>query len=153
MRAHTQFFVEWMALDLVRDASGEVLGVIAMEMETGSVMILQARATAGDTGFVFLNSQLTAGPGVTSAYLARSGGTTSTAYVDNIAFINTRIGPHIRFGHRVTTADWSGVDARWTVRATDRDGTELISSATVTFTVHQHSVATPPVGPLLVRPH
>ncbi|MGQ3054300.1 MAG: pectate lyase family protein [Roseateles sp.] len=57
--------------------------------------ILQSRATAGDKGFVFLNSVLTAGPGVTQAYLARSGGTTSTTYVDNIAFINTRIGPHI----------------------------------------------------------
>jgi pectate lyase/pectin methylesterase-like acyl-CoA thioesterase len=57
--------------------------------------ILQARATAGDKGFVFLNSTLTAEPGVTQAYLARSGGTTATTYVDNIAFINTRIGPHI----------------------------------------------------------
>jgi pectate lyase/pectin methylesterase-like acyl-CoA thioesterase len=57
--------------------------------------ILQARATAGDKGFVFLNSRLTAGPGVAQAYLARSGGTASTVYVDNIAFVNTRIGPHI----------------------------------------------------------
>ncbi len=57
--------------------------------------ILQARAIAGDKGFVFLHSRLTAGPGVTAAYLARSGGTTSSTYVDNIAFIHTRIGPHI----------------------------------------------------------
>jgi pectate lyase/pectin methylesterase-like acyl-CoA thioesterase len=57
--------------------------------------ILQARAIAGDKGYVFLNSRLTAGPGVTAAYLARSGGTTSSTYVDNIAFINSRIGPHI----------------------------------------------------------
>lgn len=57
--------------------------------------ILQARATAGDTGFVFLNSRLTAEPTVTQAYLARSGGTTATPYTDNIAFINTRMGPHI----------------------------------------------------------
>jgi pectate lyase/pectin methylesterase-like acyl-CoA thioesterase len=57
--------------------------------------ILQARATAGDKGFVFLNSQLTAGPGVTSAYLARSGGTAATTYTDNIAFVNTRMGSHI----------------------------------------------------------
>ncbi|MCW5597428.1 MAG: FAD-binding protein, partial [Rhodocyclaceae bacterium] len=27
VRANTQFFVEWMALDLIRDAEGEVLGV------------------------------------------------------------------------------------------------------------------------------
>ncbi len=57
--------------------------------------ILQSRATAGDKGFVFLNSRLTAEPGVTQAYLARSGGTTSTAYLDHIAFVNTRMGPHI----------------------------------------------------------
>jgi succinate dehydrogenase / fumarate reductase flavoprotein subunit len=50
VRAHTQFFVEWMALDLIRDASGAVLGVIALEMETGQVMILQAKATLLATG-------------------------------------------------------------------------------------------------------
>ena len=45
MRANTQFFVEWMGLDLIRDpVDGAVLGVTAMEMETGDVMILQARA-------------------------------------------------------------------------------------------------------------
>jgi len=42
VRARTQFFVEWMALDLIRDASGQVLGVTALEMETGEVMILHA---------------------------------------------------------------------------------------------------------------
>jgi pectin methylesterase-like acyl-CoA thioesterase len=57
--------------------------------------VLQARATAGDSGFIFLNSSLTAGPGVTAAYLGRSGGTTSSAYIDNIAFIDTRMGSHI----------------------------------------------------------
>jgi pectate lyase/pectin methylesterase-like acyl-CoA thioesterase len=57
--------------------------------------VLQARATAGDAGFVFLNSTLTAGPGVTAAYLARSGGTTSSAYIDNITFINNRMDSHI----------------------------------------------------------
>jgi succinate dehydrogenase / fumarate reductase, flavoprotein subunit len=50
VRANTQFFVEWMALDLIRDASGQVLGVTAMEMETGEIMILQARATLFATG-------------------------------------------------------------------------------------------------------
>jgi succinate dehydrogenase / fumarate reductase flavoprotein subunit len=50
VRANTQFFVEWMALDLVRDASGQVLGVTALEMETGEVSILQARATLFATG-------------------------------------------------------------------------------------------------------
>jgi len=50
VRARTQFFVEWMALDLVRDAEGDVLGVTALEMETGEVMILQAKATLFATG-------------------------------------------------------------------------------------------------------
>ncbi|HVE48612.1 MAG TPA: succinate dehydrogenase flavoprotein subunit, partial [Casimicrobiaceae bacterium] len=50
IRVHTQFLVEWMALDLVRDAAGDVLGVVAYEMETGEVMILQAKATVFATG-------------------------------------------------------------------------------------------------------
>jgi succinate dehydrogenase / fumarate reductase flavoprotein subunit len=50
VRARTHFFVEWLALDLVRNLLGEVLGVTAMEMETGEVMILQAKATLFATG-------------------------------------------------------------------------------------------------------
>jgi len=50
VRARTQFFVEWVALDLIRDAEGEVLGVTALEMETGEAMILQAKATLFATG-------------------------------------------------------------------------------------------------------
>ena len=50
VHANTHFFVEWMALDLVRDASGQVLGVTAMEMETGEVSILHARAVLFATG-------------------------------------------------------------------------------------------------------
>ena len=50
VRANTLFFVEWMALDLIRDASGQVLGVTAMEMETGEIWIFHARATLFATG-------------------------------------------------------------------------------------------------------
>ena len=50
VRANTQFFVEWMALDLIRDADGDVLGVTAMEMETGEVSIFHAKATIFATG-------------------------------------------------------------------------------------------------------
>ncbi|TDR31823.1 succinate dehydrogenase flavoprotein subunit [Hydromonas duriensis] len=50
VRANTQFFVEWMALDLIRDADGDVLGVTALEMETGEVMNLQAKITLFATG-------------------------------------------------------------------------------------------------------
>ncbi|MDK2125532.1 succinate dehydrogenase flavoprotein subunit [Parachitinimonas caeni] len=50
VRANTQFFVEWMALDMIRDAEGKVLGVIAMEMETAEIVIFQAKATLFATG-------------------------------------------------------------------------------------------------------
>ena len=50
VRSHTQFLVEWMALDLVRGPEGEVLGVVALEMETGEVSILQAKVTVFATG-------------------------------------------------------------------------------------------------------
>jgi succinate dehydrogenase / fumarate reductase flavoprotein subunit len=50
VRANTHFLVEWMALDLIRDASGQVLGVTALEMETGEVYVLHARATLFATG-------------------------------------------------------------------------------------------------------
>ena len=50
VRANTQFFVEWMALDLIRDAEGQVLGVIALEMETGEVVAFHAKATVFATG-------------------------------------------------------------------------------------------------------
>ncbi len=50
VRANTQFFVEWMALDLIRNQAGDVLGVVAMEMETGEVMVLHSKATLLATG-------------------------------------------------------------------------------------------------------
>jgi succinate dehydrogenase / fumarate reductase flavoprotein subunit len=50
LRANTLFFVEWMALDLIMSPEGECLGVTALEMETGEVMILQAKATLLATG-------------------------------------------------------------------------------------------------------
>ncbi|HEX5125510.1 MAG TPA: succinate dehydrogenase flavoprotein subunit, partial [Rhodocyclaceae bacterium] len=50
VRANTQFFVEWMALDLIRAADGRVLGVIAMEMETAEITVFQAKATLFATG-------------------------------------------------------------------------------------------------------
>ena len=48
--AKTSFFVEWMALDLIRDAEGDVVGVTALEMETGDVHILEAKTTLLATG-------------------------------------------------------------------------------------------------------
>jgi succinate dehydrogenase / fumarate reductase flavoprotein subunit len=48
--AKTSFFVEWMALDLIRDAEGDVVGVTALEMETGDLHVLQAKTTLLATG-------------------------------------------------------------------------------------------------------
>src|SRR5438477_444447 len=48
--ARTQFFVEWMALDLIRDREGAVVGVTALEMETGEMTIFHAKATLFATG-------------------------------------------------------------------------------------------------------
>ena len=50
VKAKTSFFVEWMALDLVRDADGDVIGVTALEMESGDVHILQAKTVMLATG-------------------------------------------------------------------------------------------------------
>jgi succinate dehydrogenase / fumarate reductase flavoprotein subunit len=48
--AKTTFFVEWMALDLIRDADGDVVGVTALEMETGELYMLEAKTTMLATG-------------------------------------------------------------------------------------------------------
>ncbi len=51
VRANTQFFIEWMALDLVRDPQdGAVIGVTAFEMESGELYLLQAKAVLLATG-------------------------------------------------------------------------------------------------------
>jgi succinate dehydrogenase / fumarate reductase flavoprotein subunit len=50
VRANTNFFVEWYALDLIRDSDGDVLGVIALEIESGEIHIFQAKTTLLATG-------------------------------------------------------------------------------------------------------
>ncbi|MFT7400543.1 MAG: succinate dehydrogenase / fumarate reductase flavoprotein subunit [Hydrogenophaga sp.] len=75
--ARTTFFVEWMALDLIRDADGDVLGVTAMEMETGETYMLQAKTTllaTGGAGRIFAastNAYINTGDGLGMA--ARAG--------------------------------------------------------------------------------
>jgi succinate dehydrogenase / fumarate reductase flavoprotein subunit len=57
--ARTTFFVEWMALDLIRNAEGDVVGVTALEMETGDVYELQAQTVmfaTGGAGRIFQSS-------------------------------------------------------------------------------------------------
>jgi succinate dehydrogenase / fumarate reductase flavoprotein subunit len=50
VKARTQFFVEWMALDLIRDDEGDVVGVTALEMETGELHIMEAKTVLLATG-------------------------------------------------------------------------------------------------------
>ena len=50
IQSNTQFFVEWLALDLLRDKDGDVLGVLALEIETGEVHCIRAKATLLATG-------------------------------------------------------------------------------------------------------
>ncbi|OIQ87626.1 succinate dehydrogenase flavoprotein subunit [mine drainage metagenome] len=75
--SRTHFFVEWMALDLVRDADGDVVGVVAMEMETGEVTIFEAKSTVlatGGAGRIFqasTNAYINTGDGLGMA--ARAG--------------------------------------------------------------------------------
>ena len=78
VRENTQFFVEWMALDLVRDPQdGAVVGVTALEMETGEVSLLQAKAVllaTGGAGRIFAastNAFINTGDGLGNA--ARAG--------------------------------------------------------------------------------
>ena len=59
VKARTNFFVEWMALDLIRDADGDVVGVTALEMETGQLHILEAKfvlLATGGAGRIFAAS-------------------------------------------------------------------------------------------------
>ena len=75
--ARTTFFVEWMALDLVRDADGDVVGVTAIEMETGDFYVLHAKTVmlaTGGAGRIFAastNAYINTGDGLGMA--ARAG--------------------------------------------------------------------------------
>jgi succinate dehydrogenase / fumarate reductase flavoprotein subunit len=77
VHARTNFFVEWMALDLIRDAEGAVVGVTALEMETGELHVLQAKAVmlaTGGAGRIFAastNAYINTGDGLGMA--ARAG--------------------------------------------------------------------------------
>ncbi|MCO7223449.1 succinate dehydrogenase flavoprotein subunit [Pleionea sp. CnH1-48] len=50
LAANTQFFTEWLAIDLVMNDDGQTCGVIAMSIETGEVAFFRSRATVFATG-------------------------------------------------------------------------------------------------------
>ncbi len=77
VKAHTNFFVEWMALDLIRDAEGDVVGVTALEMETGDIHVLHAKTVllaTGGAGRIFAAS--------TNAYINTGDGLGMAARAD-----------------------------------------------------------------------
>jgi succinate dehydrogenase / fumarate reductase, flavoprotein subunit len=75
--SRTQFFVEWMALDLIRNAEGDVVGVVGLEMETGEPMIFESKVTVlatGGAGRIFdasTNAYINTGDGL--GLVARAG--------------------------------------------------------------------------------
>ncbi|MCS6996734.1 MAG: succinate dehydrogenase flavoprotein subunit [Casimicrobiaceae bacterium] len=77
VRAQTTFFVEWMAQDLIRDQEGDVVGVTALEMESGELAIFHAKAVllaTGGAGRIFAastNAYINTGDGLGMA--ARAG--------------------------------------------------------------------------------
>ncbi len=50
IRARTHFFDEYYAVDLLRDQDGYVLGALVLEIETGELLIIEARTTLIATG-------------------------------------------------------------------------------------------------------
>ncbi|MTI13504.1 succinate dehydrogenase flavoprotein subunit [Sansalvadorimonas verongulae] len=50
LKGGTTFFNEWYAVDLVKNAKGQVAGVIAICIETGEVVYIKAKATVMATG-------------------------------------------------------------------------------------------------------
>jgi len=50
LRGGTTFLNEWYAVDLVKNQKGQVVGVVALEIETGEVAYLKAKATVLATG-------------------------------------------------------------------------------------------------------
>lgn len=50
VKAKTEFFIEWYALDLIRNPAGDVLGLLALQIETGEIHLFQAKTTLLATG-------------------------------------------------------------------------------------------------------
>jgi pectin methylesterase-like acyl-CoA thioesterase len=93
---------------------------------------VQARNPADHYGYVFVDSKLTATPGLTGHMLARIDASAGTGYpASHVAFIDCQMGPHVDpRGWLVTPA---GVDASgvrfWEYRSTDPTGAPLDVSA------------------------
>lgn len=76
IRAKTNFFDEYFALDLISDAAGNVLGALALEIATGEPLLIEAKTTliaTGGCGQVFrtsTNAHINTGDGMAMALRA-----------------------------------------------------------------------------------
>jgi succinate dehydrogenase / fumarate reductase flavoprotein subunit len=50
VRARTHFYDEYFAIDLIRDEEGVILGALALEIETGELLVIEAKSTLLATG-------------------------------------------------------------------------------------------------------
>jgi len=70
VRAKTNFFNEWYAIDLVKTSAHSVAGVVAMSIQTGEIAFFQAKATilaTGGSGRIYestTNAHINTGDGV-----------------------------------------------------------------------------------------
>ena len=76
IRNNTTFLNEWYAIDLVKNDRGQVVGVTAIEMETGDVVFIRSKATVlatGGAGRIYAsttNAHINTGDGVGMALRA-----------------------------------------------------------------------------------
>ncbi len=76
IRARTHFFDEYFAVDLIRDEQGYILGVLALEIETGEPLLIEAKTTliaTGGAGQLFrtnTNARINTGDGMAMALRA-----------------------------------------------------------------------------------
>ncbi|QKT02412.1 succinate dehydrogenase flavoprotein subunit [Ectothiorhodospiraceae bacterium 2226] len=76
IRVRTHFFDEYFALDLIRDEQGYILGAVVLEIETGELLVIEAKATllaTGGAGQLFrtnTNAHINTGDGLAMALRA-----------------------------------------------------------------------------------
>ena len=76
IHARTHFFDEFFAVDLIRDEQGYILGVLALEIETGEPLLIEAKSTllaTGGAGQLFrtnTNAHINTGDGMAMALRA-----------------------------------------------------------------------------------
>jgi succinate dehydrogenase / fumarate reductase flavoprotein subunit len=76
IRANTHFFDEWFAIDLVMDERGNALGAVVLGIESGEVLVIEAKTTliaTGGAGQMFrtnTNALINSGDGIAMALRA-----------------------------------------------------------------------------------